>query len=73
MVMKYAVSENSVISYQKQIKSLENKIKDAKKEKENLEGRVGSVVAEKGRLLLALDAKVGSNIALFINLILASD
>lgn len=59
MVMKYAVSENSAITLQNQMKQLESKIRDNLKEKESLEGKIGSVVGEKGKLLQVINSKVG--------------
>lgn len=61
MVMKYAVSENNAITLQNQMKQLENKIRDYLKDKESLEGKIGNVVNEKGKLLQVIDSKVFKN------------
>lgn len=58
MVMKYAVSENNVINLQRQIKQLENKLKEKGKEKESVEGKINVAIGEKAKLSQLVNTKV---------------
>lgn len=58
MVMKYAVSEKSVIDLKRDMQSKENKMKEALKEKESMQAKMKIVIAEKAKLSQLLDTKV---------------
>lgn len=58
MVMKYAVSEKSVIDLKKEIQLHDNKVKDAIREKESMQAKLKVVIADKAKLQQVVDSKV---------------
>lgn len=58
MVMKYAMSEKSVIDMKREIQSLEAKVKDMMKEKEANQTKLKNLASEKLKINQLLDSKV---------------
>lgn len=58
MVMRYAVSEKSVLNERNSKELSEKKYKDALRENEILQHKVSSMVSEKNRICQILDNKV---------------
>lgn len=67
MVMKYAVSEKSVIDLKREIQSRDTKMKDAIKERDSMQGKLKTVIAEKVKLNQLLDSKVSNLILCYTN------
>lgn len=57
MVMKYAVSEKSVIDLKRDIQSKENKMKEAIKERDSMQAKMKTIASEKLKLSQLLDSK----------------